>query len=551
MSLSSYFKPLLKWWWLLLLASVVAVVSSYLVTRRQPPVYQTRTTMIIGRAVYESNPTGNEFNLNQQLAKFYADLAQREPVRIATQEELGINRLPAYTSQVRPDSSIIEILVTDTDPVRAQAVANTLAEQLVRQTPGNNPDEQERQDFINEQLNELERRIKETSTEISDSQTELANLLSAREIESKRAEITSLEQSLSSLRSNYSNLLSNTNQGATNTITIIERASLPQRPIGPNKLILVFLSGVIALAIAAGAAYLLEYLDDTYRSSDDIEHSLGIPVIGMISEIDKSHESGTYVAKQPRSAIAESYRGLRTDLEFSSVDRPLKTLFITSPGVDAGKTTTCLNLATVIAQSGKKVILLDADLRKPTVHTYLGISNQKGLSEVFRGSVDVYNSTTNWKDGNFFVIPSGPQPPNPAELLSSKKMDQIVDSLERAADFVVIDGPPFLVADASILASKVDGVILVIRYGYTRRSEVQHSIRQLKRIDARILGVVLNRIPRAGSRYFGSQRYYNSGYYGDDEKEKNAAMNGKGLLAGLIKRKTKTPPEADILREGK
>jgi capsular exopolysaccharide synthesis family protein len=303
-------------------------------------------------------------------------------------------------------------------------------------------------------------------------------------------------------------------------------------------MIVVLLSSVIALAIAAAGAYLLEYLDDTLKTPEEIHQLLDLPVVGYITEMEKGKDIGSYVSKQPRSVIAEAFRALRTDLEFVGVDRPLKTILISSSGVSAGKTSVAINLALVMAQGGKKVILLDCDLRKPSVHKYTGIPNQRGLSDVFRGNLDIYNAAVNWKEGNIFIIPSGSIPPNPAELLGSKKMDQILDSLERTADVVIVDGPPFLVSDATILSSKVDGVLMVVRHGYTRRGEAQTALRQLHRTEARILGVVLNRIPRAAEGYGGLYRYYHA-YYGDDEEELARMKNGQNSLMGLLGRFTK------------
>ncbi|MCI0519382.1 MAG: polysaccharide biosynthesis tyrosine autokinase [Chloroflexi bacterium] len=535
MELKNYFQPLYKWWWLLLFATVIATVASFLVTQQQPPVYQSRTTLVSGQAVYETNPTGNDFYLNQQLASFYADLAQREPVRNAAMQALGLSFLPDYAVTVLPDSQLIEIVVSDVDPVRAQAVARELANQLLGQTPLNNQDSA-RQSFIQDQLSQLEQRIQETQNEITAKQAEMADLFSARQITAAQTEIAALEEKLSSLRSNYANLLSNSDRGAVNTLTIIEQANLPRVPVGPNRFTSVLLSGVIAFALAAAAVYLLEYLDDTVKTSEEITRLLELPVVGYISEMDKDRHQASYVAKQPRSSVAEAFRALRTDLEFSAVDHPLKTILVTSAGVAAGKTTVAVNLAVVMAQSGKKVILVDADMRKPSVHRYLGLSNQKGLSDVFRGNLDIYNASVNWEDGGIFTITSGDLPPNPAELLGSKKMDQIIDALGRVADLVILDGPPFLVTDAAILASKVDGTLLVIRHGYTRKPEALTAVKQLQRSGARVLGVALNRIPRSQEANYGMYRYYH-GYYGD-ENEAQDQPKGK-RMGGMLRRKGK------------
>src|SRR5574341_731808 len=250
MELGIYFRPLIKWWWLIAAAGLVAAVSSFLVTRRQPLLYESSTTLVVGQAVYESNPNSSDFFLNQQLASFYADLAQREPVRRATMEALGMSMLPEYHAAALPNSLLIQIQVSDTNPVRAQAVANELANQLIKQTPTNDPKGQERQKFIENQLSTFEANILKAQEEIDKKQAELGGLTSAREIADTQAEISDQEQKLSSLRSDYAALLVSSNRGAGNTLTIIEPAELPQAPVGPRTMVMVLLSTVIAAVVA-------------------------------------------------------------------------------------------------------------------------------------------------------------------------------------------------------------------------------------------------------------------------------------------------------------
>ncbi len=257
MELGAYLKPLIKWWWMILLATVVALVASTLVTIRQPPIYQSRTTLVTGRAVYESNPNTTELNLTQTLAGYYADLAMREPVQNAAMEMLSIKSLPQYSAQLLPNSQIIEILVTDTDPQRAQVVANAMATALIKQTPTQDQSEQDRKAFLEEQLADLEIKIKDTQDEIIKKRDDLKSLTSARQIADAQSAISKLEDDLNSYRAIYSSLLSNTDRGASNTLTILEAANLPRQPIGPNKLMSILLAGALAFAISVGAAYLL------------------------------------------------------------------------------------------------------------------------------------------------------------------------------------------------------------------------------------------------------------------------------------------------------
>jgi polysaccharide biosynthesis transport protein len=310
MDLGNYFKPLLKWWWLLVTAVVIAALASFLATYSQPSIYSSRTTLMIGRTIEDPNPTSNQFFLAQQLATTYADIANREPVRNATMQALGITWLPSYSARALPNTQLIQIVVTDTDPRRAQIIANELANQLIQYSPTSiNPEERDRQDFVNEQLDLLQQQIKDSLAKIEELQIKLPTLNSATEITNARNEINSLNAQQRDLQGNYANLLANTQQGALNILTVIEPANLSRSPVGPNKMMTIVLSSAVGLVLATAAAYLLEFLDDTIKNEEDVDRILNVPVIGYIAKMSKQ---GTipYIADQPRSPIAEAFRAL-------------------------------------------------------------------------------------------------------------------------------------------------------------------------------------------------------------------------------------------------
>jgi succinoglycan biosynthesis transport protein ExoP len=521
MDLSSYFRPLIKYWWLLGLAALIAIVSSSIVALRQSPVYQTHATLLIGRAVYEPNPSTNDLYLGQQLASFYADIGNRDNIRSATQQALGLNALPPYNVRALPNSQMLEIDVTDTNPRRAMAVANELANQLIKLTPTNQGGgQQSHQEFIDQQLSQLEDGIKETNSEIAKKQAELTNLNSASQIADLQQQIAALNTKLGNLQTNYATLINNSQQGALNTLSLIESASLPQTPIGPNKPMIVLLSAAIALAIAAGAAYLLEFLDNTVQSPEEIARITGNEVIGFLSDIGRDDFKGIYVAKNPRSALAEAYRSLRTNLDFLGINKPLKSILVTSSGIGEGKTTVSANLATVLAQGGKKVAIIDADMRRPRLHKFFEFDNTRGLSDIFLGKSDIQDAITICGDEKIMVISGGNTPPNPTDLISSGRMDTILDILKESVDIVIVDGPPFLVADAALLSSKVDGVLLIVRYGYSLKAAVREVVDQLQFLEARVLGVVINSLPKSVEEYGQHYRYYDAVYRDDDDGDK-------------------------------
>ena len=294
-------------------------------------------------------------------------------------------------------------------------------------------------------MNNLEAQINDTEAEIAKLQEELANTFSAQEIGDKQDQIFSLQSKLSTMENNYGLLLSNTQQGAINTLTIIASADLPSSPMGSMKGLTVLLAAAAGFVLAACQAYLLEYLDDTLKSADDVERLFSAPIIGRIFEQKdrKNEEDQLYDADDLRQPIAESFRALRTNIEISHSHRPLKTILVTSPDIGDGKTSVAANLALSIAQRDKEVVLVDGDLRRPSVHEFFGLDNERGLVDLISDGATISDVLRFKKDRKIAVLTSGDTPPNPTEVLSSKKMDQLLSKLEETADVVIIDGPPF------------------------------------------------------------------------------------------------------------
>ncbi|MEW6404220.1 MAG: polysaccharide biosynthesis tyrosine autokinase [Chloroflexota bacterium] len=556
MELNKYIFPLRKWWWLVAASTLVAAIFSSLSILRQPTIYQARTTLMIGTTINNPNPSSNELLLGQQLAAAYADLANREMVRSATRNALGITELPEYIARALPNTQLIEITINDIDPERAQTVANELAAQLILLSPtGPQPEDQGRQEFIDQRLNNLEIQINETEAEIEKLQEELSTLISAQQIEDMQEQIASLQSKLSTMENNYGVLLSNTKQGAINTLTIIAYAELPSRPIGSMKGLTILLAAAAGFLLASCEAYLLEFLDNTLKSADDVQRLFSAPIIGHIFEQGdgKNEDARLYDADDLRHPIAEALRSLRTNIEMSEADRPLKTILVTSADIGDGKTSVAANLALSMAQREKAVFLLDFDLRRPNIHEFFDLSNEQGLVDLISGRAAISDVLRFNKDRKVAVLTSGGTPSNPTELLSSKKMDQLLSNLKEIADVVIIDGPPLIVADAMVMASKVDGVLLVARPGHTRRSLALGAAEQLRLAGARVVGVVLNRIPLRGADYYAGKGYLDTYYlsnYGDEREVKQRKnFSGSIFLMDLEKARETLSPYAEKLRE--
>lgn len=307
-------------------------------------------------------------------------------------------------------------------------------------------------------------------------------------------------------------------------IKIQNKAVTPISPIGPFRTRNILVAMLISLAAGIGLAFLLDYLDDSVRTSDDISRHLGLPTLALIPHYLNSDKRKLLPAKggtsppnalvtmgERNSPMAEAYRHLRTSLLFSSAGKPPQTILVTSSQPSEGKTTTAINTAITLAQSDADVVIIDCDLRRPRLHQHFGLENSRGLTNYLSGDKTTDNLIRTYKDlPRLKIITSGPIPPNPAELLSSNEMRNLLTYLSGKFKHVIIDSPPAIsFTDASILATLVDGVVLV---AMANKSSI-HLMRQFKQrissIGSRIYGVVLNGIKAGSTEYY----YYGSGYY--------------------------------------
>jgi len=323
-----------------------------------------------------------------------------------------------------------------------------------------------------------------------------------REVQANRALYDALTSSLKKA--------SVTEESQSVNIWVMRSASLPKAASNRNPKRILLLGMILGLAGGIGLAFFIEYLDNTVKSTDDLEQRYGVTVLGTVQEARKTESIETIVRDNERSPISESYRLIRSGLLLSSADHPPRTILVTSMATQDGKTTTSINLARTMAHGGDKVLLIDADMRKPRVHSTFGISNTVGLSSYLSGNADK-DIIRSIDDEKISVITSGPIPPNPSELLESKSMQHLLQQLAEVYDFIIIDSPPIgHLVDGLILSTLVDGTVLVARAGKTTYDLFGSGLKKMLDIKAPILGAVLNSMSAklAGSKYYHYYEYY-------------------------------------------
>ena len=369
------------------------------------------------------------------------------------------------------------------------------------------------------------------------------------EVESKRRLLNSLleRQSETQLSAQLKGL------NASN-ISIIDKAEVPKRPVSPNKkknLLIAFLMGVFG---GVGLCFLFDYLDDTIKGSDDVEKLAGLPSLGVIPYLPpeglaKSKSYSSYMKRRysygkeahekehtlpeikeielinhlhPELPLSEDYRTVRTSILLSHAEKPPRSILFSSALTQEGKTATVVNMAVAFAQLQERVLIVEADLRKPRLHRLFKVRNINGLTGFLTGKIALKDVIHKTFVENTWVVPSGPIPPNPAELLNSKKMKDVLDEVSQVFDIVLLDSPPILaVIDSVIISSIVDSTVLVVRGGKTRRKPFMSAVEELKRARANIIGVVFNAadLRKEGAYYTKYYRYYRYGVYGKEEEE--------------------------------
>lgn len=317
-------------------------------------------------------------------------------------------------------------------------------------------------------------------------------------------------------------------------VDIIRPATVPASPVSPNLMKNLLLGVLGGLGIGIGLAILREVLDTKVRSKEDIEAVTGLPIVGMIGHDPESTTQPLVVLKDPRNPLAEAFRALRTNLSYLNVEDGPNTLVITSAGPGEGNTTTVVNLAVAMADSGARVALIDADLRKPSVAKVLGIEGGVGLSDLLAGNASFDDVLQHFGRHELFVLPAGRIPPNPSELLGSTAMGKVLDMLSERFDYVIVDTPPVLaVTDSTILSTRVGGTLMIAAANKVRKQELSNALGALETVEGKVLGVVVTMVPTKGPGAY-SYSSYSYRYYGSSSKDSEDAKSEPEVNLSVI-----------------
>jgi capsular exopolysaccharide synthesis family protein len=423
---------------------------------------------------------------------------------------------------------------------------------------------------LREKIQVHEQTIKELTAQFEEEQRSSRQLASVQMAdENFRSEIALKERLFAAVTSRLEELSLAKGSGGTRLELINPPTQASQ--VRPELSKIMIMAGILGTIAGFGLAYLVDSSDRRFRSPEEIRHDFGVPVFGHIPVIAEALEGrqkrannsdgrteiapSLSVYHHSKGRIAEAYRGVRTGLFFSTRVSGFKVFQVTSPSPSDGKTTLVCNLAVATANAGKKILLIDADFRRPRVHEMFGVRSELGMSSVIEGTSDVADAIQPTIIDNLFVLPCGPKPRNPAELLSSRRFEELLSVLREKFDYVLIDSPPVLaVTDPLNVASRVDGVLLVMRLTKTARHNGRRALEALEGIGANILGVVVNGVgktPGYGYDYGGysyrdaygnsyGYRGYTSGYrygyvYGDDRSyyiDEDDGTNGRDVRPG-------------------
>lgn len=565
MELQYYLNLIRRWFWLLMLCGILGGAFSLVSLSRQPSTYTSVSRISIGNTIQDTNQA-SELGALQPILQNYVELVLGS-VQEKTLETLGftagsIDLEEVVSTRIVPNTTLLEISVTYTDPVLVADIANTLAEELIMASPSYLTDEQKLQletartqvevltavlSGLQAQLNDLNGKI-EVATRANDAPDEqlsksfdLAWGAQGIRVDEKLSLITQRDNLIDQVNEITSNLLEfsqiiTTLQNRITVLEIVEQATVADEPDTANTFTQTLLGVIVAIGLAFGVVLLLDYLDDTLQGPNDVTALTNLPVLGSIAIVGKKtpRTERDYSKKlisefRLGAKYIEDYYQLRANFSFASETKERKVFVVSSPLPSEGKSVVTANLAIALGRAGKQVLIVDADLRSPAQHIIWNLENSSGLSSLLRGqrmdeassenfttefgSIQDHMQRTDFE--GVHVLTSGFQPANPNEMLGSLLVSRWANDLKhsKAIDVVLFDTPPILaVSDGVVLARALGaGVILVVEANRTRPNALQQAMERFSSIQEQLVGVVLNKVKVEGNAYYGDRYYGHSG----------------------------------------
>lgn len=501
-------------WWIVVLLMIVAGASAYWSSSRETPMYSATATMMVNPGLSGGQTDFNSLNVSTRLAETYQEIVTTRPILERVAEKLGEDELEStVTTSVVEGTQLIRVTVTDPDPDHAALVANTLVEEfqgyIGEQTSAS---AEQNRSAIDRQIEEQEARLANIDQQIAELEAsdDADDAAVQRQLNDLQSQRTRTNDSLMTLEEAAIEFEGQTfSQSA--QIQSVEPALSPEAPFAPQPMRSLLLGLFVGALLGAGLVALLEFLDNTVKPEVDVQGIAGAPVLATVSAISKLQPGGrqVYTMTQPQSGAAEALRLLRTNLEFASASNPIHSMTVSSPSPGEGKSTTVANLGVVMAQSGITTAIIDADLRRPTQARIFGVDNSVGLTTLLTHPEQSWDEVAKKVAlPGLFLVPSGPIPPNPSDLLSSDRFDRLIERIKADVDLVIIDSPPILSAsDALAISRHTDGAILVCHSNKTRIEAVRQAAHSIHQGGIRLIGVVLNRQKgQHGATYYGE--YY-------------------------------------------
>lgn len=476
--------------WAILLTTLVVVGVALGFSLAQSPVYEASVRLLLEptQSVFDASGGSTPVDVQTEIERL-----QSPPVQQAVREAVGA---APRVSAIRVGQTQVMQLTTEASQPRAAAdFANAYADAYIAMRI------RQAVDQLEKAAKPLQERIDALDREIRPLQDQVSALPSGQQRDAKSAEVSPKINSLLTIQSTFKSTLDKLQIDAalkSAGVQVVAPAVTPDSPVRPNPVRNSILGLGVGLIFATALAFLFEHLDDSIKSKDDLSRAAdNLTVLGVIPAVAgwrNRTETRLVSRDEPSSPAAEAYRSLRTSIQFIGLDRKLQVLQVTSPNASEGKTTTLANLAVALSQAGQTVAVLSCDLRRPRIHEYFGLPNAVGFTSVLLGESPL-SAALQRVPGvpRLVLLASGRLPPNPSELLSSRRTGEVFAALRTQFDIVLVDSPPVLpVTDAAVLSTRVDGTLLLAMAGHTTTKEITRALETLRNVDTAVVGAVLN-----------------------------------------------------------